>query len=97
MILHSINPALPSAQMERVMKATFKPTNYTFTLEDKYFVQAQKADGSQPFLGAFADFWDARDFADALQRRGSINAVYIFTREQQHYSWHRPSDQRLAA
>lgn len=71
------------------MKATFKPTGFVFTFEDKYFVQAQhdekQADGFDVCrtLGCFETYSDALDFARTVAKRFHVKAVHIFTREAQ--------------
>lgn len=69
------------------MRATFKPTGYRFTFDDRYFVQVKSAgaivDGGTKFVAAFSTLDDAQDFAKAQIEKIDIEAAWVFTREEQ--------------
>jgi hypothetical protein len=71
------------------MKATFKPTNYTFQFEDTYFVEVQRDDGSCKCIASTEDFNDAKQLAEIKLKQHGIKAVYVFTRTHQHLSLHK--------
>jgi hypothetical protein len=71
------------------MKATFKPTNYTFEFADVYFVEVIYRDGSQKCIACTEEFNHAKLLAEALLPREGVKAVYVFTRTHQHLTLHK--------
>lgn len=72
------------------MKVTFKPTNYEFTFEDKFFVQAaietNSPEREHKFLACFAELSEAMSYADRLVSGGGIVAAWVFSRDAQIHS-----------
>jgi hypothetical protein len=68
------------------MKATFKPTNYTFDFDDTYFVQigyaGAIAEGGHKVVACFQSQDDATTFAAAQVKRYGIAAARVFTRDE---------------
>lgn len=71
------------------MKATFKPTNYTFQFEDTYFVEVVYRDGSQKCIASTEEFNHAKVLAESVLQREYVKAVYVFTRTHQHLTLHK--------
>lgn len=76
------------------MQVTFKPTNYTFTFDDVYFVQLRlnpestrvklRKQSDQPFTACFGDIGDAKAYArDKVQNDPDVTYAWVFTRKQQ--------------
>lgn len=71
------------------MKATFKPTNYSFQFEDEYFVEVVYRDGTQKCIACTEEFNHAKLLAEAMLEREYVKLVFVFTRTRQHLALHK--------
>lgn len=68
------------------MQVTFKPTNYKFEFDARYFVQIGNQQGETPFVAAFPSSADAIEYAKAKLKSDQVLRVWVFGREQQIFS-----------